>query len=60
MEALNLRLGFQKGFAALKEEDIPVLASQAAKEGNLFYPAPKVLSEEELGKVFHRLILPKA
>ncbi len=55
VEALNLHLGLPKGFAEIQEEDIPILAAQAAREGNLFYPAPKVLAVGEIRQVLEHL-----
>ncbi|HNW85367.1 MAG TPA: iron-containing alcohol dehydrogenase [Candidatus Limiplasma sp.] len=57
LEALNRRLGFSCGFAQLKREDIPLLASLAAKEGNLAYPTPKILYQPALEKVLEKLLL---
>ena len=48
LEELNQLLGLPKFFAQLKTEDIPMLAEQAAREGNLAYPAPKVLRKRDL------------
>ena len=57
LETLNRRLGFSGGFAQLKREDIPLLASLAAKEGNLAYPTPKILYQPALEQVLEQLLL---
>ena len=57
LEALNQRLAIPAGFAQLQKEDIPLLASQAAKEGNLAYPAPKILYQPALEKIFTQLLI---
>lgn len=60
LTALNARLDIPAGFTALRAEDIPVLALQAAQEGNRTYPAPRVLSTAQLEAVFQTLLAPKA
>ncbi|MDD3213480.1 MAG: iron-containing alcohol dehydrogenase [Eubacteriales bacterium] len=55
VEALNESLSIPKVFSQIVADDIPLLAAQAAKEGNLFYPAPKVLSEMELKDILKRI-----
>jgi alcohol dehydrogenase class IV len=59
IESLNRKLGLPETFAQIRAEDIPTLAAQAAAEGNLFYPAPKILSEAELADVLLRLSEPQ-
>jgi len=60
LEALNARLSLPKGFDQLQVADIPLLASQAAQEGNLAYPTPKILFQPELEQVLHALLAKKA
>lgn len=60
LESLNARLGLPKGFEQLQSADIPTLASQAAQEGNLAYPTPKILFQPELEQVLYTLIAKKA
>jgi alcohol dehydrogenase len=55
--ALAAQVGLPAGFTQLKKEDIPALAAQAAREGNRFYPAPKVLAKEELAEILRKLTL---
>lgn len=59
IEALNTNLCIAPGYAALQTADIPALATLAAKEGNLFYPAPKILSQPMLAAVLTQLTLPQ-
>ena len=58
IETLNAALCIAPGYAALQAGDIPVLAALAAKEGNLFYPAPKILSAQMLAGVLQQLAMP--
>lgn len=55
LEKLNESLAIPSNFPQIKPEDLSMLAKQAAKEGNLFYPAPKVLSEKELRCILEQI-----
>ena len=37
----------------MKEEDIPVLAKRADKEGNPLYPVPKLMNAKELEQIYY-------
>jgi len=55
IEGMNTRLGLPLHYPQIAREDIPVLAAQAAKEGNLFYPAPKILDRADLTAILMEL-----
>ena len=55
IEDMNTRLGLPLHYPQIARKDIPVLAAQAAKEGNLFYPAPKILDRSELATILEEL-----
>lgn len=55
IEDMNARLGLPLHYPQIARKDIPVLAAQAAKEGNLFYPAPKILDRSELATILEEL-----
>ena len=56
LEALNRELGLPAALEPLQKADIPLLAAQAANEGNLTYPAPKVLQARELASILQSLL----
>ena len=37
----------------MKEEDIPVLAKRADKEGNPLYPVPRLMNAKELEQIYY-------
>ena len=37
----------------MKDEDIPVLAKRADKEGNPLYPVPKLMNAKELEQIYY-------
>ncbi len=47
LKDLTKNLGIPNFVEELKEEDIPLLAKRAAKEGNPIYPVPKLLNTKE-------------
>ncbi len=55
IEDLNIKLHMPTGFAQIEPEEIPVLAKQAADEGNPRYPVPKIFMAKELETVFIKL-----
>lgn len=57
ISALERALDIPLSFAGLKEEaDVPSLARHAAKEGNPFYPVPKILSSDELSEILEETL----
>ena len=53
---LNRTLELPECFPPLRREDIPELASQAAREGQPFYPTPVLLSDSALRDVLAALL----
>ena len=51
ISGLSASVGLPSRYLPMVAEDIPMLARQAADEGNLFYPAPKVLTQPMLRDV---------
>ncbi len=39
----------------IKEEDIPLLAQRASKEGNPLYPVPKLMDKDELKNMYYKI-----
>ena len=39
----------------IKEEDIPIMAKHADKEGNPLYPVPVLMSQKELEQIYYRV-----
>jgi len=60
LESLNARLDLPIGFEPLQASDIPTLAAQAAQEGNLAYPTPKILFQPDLEQVLYTLLAKNA
>ncbi len=58
LESLQARLGVPKGYDQLQSGDIPVLAAQAAREGNRTYPTPRILLRGTLETLLHSLQTP--
>lgn len=54
---LNENMNIPTGFDMIKEEDIPILAKRALKEGNPLYPVPKIMDIEDCEKVIRGLML---
>lgn len=53
--SLNEDFGLPKGFAEIKEDDIPTMAVNADKESNPLYPVPVLMDAKELSKVYYML-----
>ena len=56
IEEMNRRFGLPKGFAQIKEEDIPEMAMRAAKESNPLYPVPVLMDQQELEAIYRQLM----
>lgn len=50
--SMNEYFGIPRGFAFIKEEDIPKMARYADKEGNPLYPVPALFSRKQLEGLF--------
>ncbi len=57
VRAMNERMGIPTGFDCIKEEDIPVIAERALKEGNPLYPVPKIMDKADCEALIRELML---
>jgi len=53
---MNDTMGIPRNISSLREEDIPLLAGRAAKEGNPLYPVPRILDAEELAEILRKAV----
>ena len=53
IKALNKKLSIPEKIDAIISDDIPELARHAEKEANPLYPVPKLMTAEELEKIYH-------
>ncbi len=44
---LNRKMNIPTGFEQIKDEDIPLIAERALKEGNPLYPVPKIMDKKD-------------
>lgn len=58
IEEMNSKMDLNKDLIknTLKEEDIPLLARRASKEGNPLYPVPKEMNAKELEEIYKELL----
>jgi alcohol dehydrogenase class IV len=49
---LNNRMGIPEKIKSIEEKDIPLLVQRAHKESNPLYPVPKILSKQDLTKIY--------
>ncbi len=49
---LNNRMGIPETIKSIEEKDIPLLVKRAHKESNPLYPVPKILSKQDLTKIY--------
>lgn len=54
---MNKNMNIPLGIKELKEEDIPLIARRAVKEGNPDYPVPKIMSVHECEELVRKLKL---
>lgn len=55
IRALNEKMGIPTKISGIKQEDIPTMASHAAKEANPLYPVPKLMTRKELEGFFYQI-----
>lgn len=55
--AMNERMNIPKGFAQIKEEDIPVIVERALKEGNPLYPVPVIWDKDDMTALVKSLMI---
>ncbi len=56
IKAMNSNMEIPSKVAELKEEDIPLIAKRALKEGNPGYPVPKLMSQLDCQTILKRLL----
>jgi alcohol dehydrogenase class IV len=54
---MNKNMNIPLGIKEIREEDIPLIAKRAMKEGNPGYPVPKIMSVDECEKLVRSLKL---
>ena len=52
----NAKMEIPEKFDFIKEEDIPLLAERALKEGNPLYPVPRIMNKEECMQLIRKLM----
>ena len=52
---LNAKMGIPDKFEQIKDEDIPLIAERALKEGNPLYPVPKIMDIEDCKALIKKL-----
>ena len=52
---LNEKMGIPDKFEQIKDEDIPLIAERALKEGNPLYPVPKIMDMEDCKALIKKL-----
>ncbi len=52
---MNAKMGIPDKFEQIKDEDIPLIAERALKEGNPLYPVPKIMNLEECKAIIKKL-----
>ena len=55
VKELNSRMGIPAVIDIIKKSDIPVIAKRVIKEGNPFYPVPKIMSLSECETILENL-----
>ena len=56
IKEMNKEMNIPEKFDFIKEEDVPLLASRALKEGNPGYPVPKIMKQEECEALIRSLM----
>ncbi len=52
---MNDSMEIPRHFPEIQEEDLPVMASHADKEGNPLYPVPVLMDKRELEKIYYEV-----
>lgn len=55
IKALNKKMNIPDKIEGIKDEDIPLIAERALKEGNPLYPVPKIMNIEECMALIKKL-----
>lgn len=57
IKSMNKNMGIPLGIKELKDDDIPLIARRATKEGNPAYPVPKIISVSECEELVKKLYM---
>jgi len=57
IRAMNARMNIPDKIADLREEDVPLIAARAQKEGNPLYPVPVIWNRKRFRRVIRRLLV---
>lgn len=55
IQKMNDSMGIPRHFPEIREEDIPVMARHADKEGNPLYPVPVLMNKKELEQIYYEV-----
>ena len=55
IKTLNKNMGVPETISGIKEDDIPVMAKHADKEGNPLYPVPVLMDAKQLEKFYYKV-----
>ena len=55
IKRLNESMNIPKKFKGIVESDIPLMVKRALAESNPLYPVPKIMSKEDMLKIYHRI-----
>lgn len=55
IKKLNESMKIPKKFKGIVESDIPLMVKRALAESNPLYPVPKIMSEEDMLTIYHRI-----
>lgn len=55
IQEMNDSMQIPRHFPEIREEDIPVMARHADKEGNPLYPVPVLMNRKELEKIYYEV-----
>lgn len=56
IKTLNKDMGIPETISGIREEDIPLMAKHADKEGNPLYPVPVLMNAKELEKFYYKVM----
>lgn len=52
IKSLNSRMGIPPKVSGIQDSDIPIMAERALKEANPLYPVPKILSRDDMFRLY--------
>ena len=56
VERLNEKMNIPTALTGIDPEDVPVLAAHAEREANPLYPVPKLMTKQDLEKIYLKII----